>query len=68
MSIGERLKEARGQKPRADVAKAVGVSVSAIGMYEAGYRVPKDIIKQRLANYYGQTVEALFFGDKGHES
>lgn len=60
-SIGERLIKARGEKRRETVAKAVGVSLSAITMYENNERVPRDAIKVKLAEYYGTTVQALFF-------
>jgi len=30
-------------------------------MYELGYRVPRDEIKMKLADYYGVTVQSLFF-------
>ena len=42
MSVAERLVRARGDRRREDVANAVGVSVSAIAMYENGGRVPRD--------------------------
>lgn len=60
-NIGEKLINLRGEKSREEVAKAVGVSVSAIGMYENGERVPRDFIKIRLAKYFHTTVEELFF-------
>ena len=60
-TIGERLIEARGDQRREVVAAAVGVSLSAIAMYENNERVPRDEIKVRLADYYGTTVQALFF-------
>lgn len=59
--IGERLKKLRGDIPMQTVADANGISVSALGMYEIGQRVPRDEIKVRLANYFGTTIEALFF-------
>lgn len=43
------------------VAKNVGISRSALAMYEAGRRVPRDAVKVNLANYYGVTVQELFF-------
>lgn len=61
LSIAERLIEARGNIPRAEVAKAVGISLSALSMYEIGERVPRDEIKVRLANFYNRTVQELFF-------
>ena len=66
MSVAERLVRARGDRRREDVANAVGVSVSAIAMYENGGRVPRDETKIKLADFYGMTVQALFLIDKCH--
>lgn len=62
------LKELRGQRSQKEVADAVGISVSALGMYETGKRMPQDHIKVRLAAFYGKTVEEIFFAPKLHES
>jgi len=59
--IGQRLIQLRGNQRREEVAYKVGISVSALALYEAGKRIPKDSIKIALANYYGVTVEALFY-------
>ncbi len=59
--ISERLVQARGDKRREEVAASVGISVSALSMYENGYRVPRDDVKIRLADFYKTTVQALFF-------
>ena len=59
--LGKRLRDLRGEQSRADVAKALGVSVSALTMYENGQRVPRDQIKVRIAEYYKRTVEEIFF-------
>lgn len=61
MTVAERLIQARGGKRRDEVASAVGISLSAISMYENGERIPRDEIKIRLAEYYGCTVQELFF-------
>lgn len=61
MTIAERLRAARGDKPREDVCDALGISRSALTMYETGQRVPRDEIKVKLADYYKTTVQALFF-------
>lgn len=61
MTIAEKLVSARGTKSREEVAKAVGISVSAISMYETGARVPRDEIKVKLADYFGTSVQSLFF-------
>lgn len=59
--IAERLREARGETPRNDVCKAVGISLNALMMYETGNRIPRDEIKVRLARFYGKSIEDLFF-------
>ena len=61
MTVAERLVKARGEKKREEVAAAVGVSVSAISMYENCDRVPRDETKIKLAKYYKTTVQDLFF-------
>lgn len=59
--IANRLLVLRGTTSREDVAKACGISRSALAMYEIGERIPRDEIKVRLARYYGATVEEIFF-------
>jgi len=59
--IGAKLRNLRGEKTLAEVSSAVGISISAITMYECGERVPRDEIKIKLAEYYGVSVESLFF-------
>lgn len=58
---GKRLKELRGKRPREEVAKAVGISVSALAMYENEERSPRDGIKIELAKYFNSTVQDIFF-------
>ena len=60
-TIGRRLLQLRGEKSRIIVAEAIGVSVSALQMYENGDRIPRDEIKVRIAEYYGQTVGSIFY-------
>lgn len=60
-SIAEKLREARGDKTRKEVSKAVGISLNALMMYENGKRVPRDDVKIRLANFYNKGIEELFF-------
>lgn len=61
MTVAERLIKARGDKKREEVASAIGVSLSAIAMYENGERIPRDEIKIKLAEFYNKTVQELFF-------
>lgn len=63
--VAKRLRELRAKKGISsyELAKAVGISASAVSMYEIGERIPRDEIKLRLARFYDVTVEALFFAD-----
>ena len=65
--IGKKLYELRTElgKSRKEVAKDIGVSISAIQMYENGRRIPKDNIKIKLAEYFDTTVQELFFTTRG---
>lgn len=65
--IAERLIDLRGDRAKQDVANAIGISYSALSMYERGERVPRDDIKLRLAQYYDRSVEEIFFADNVHE-
>jgi DNA-binding XRE family transcriptional regulator len=60
--VGKKLRKLRGKTSRQDVANSIGITRSAIAMYEQGKRVPKDEIKVKLAKLYNTTVEAIFFG------
>ena len=66
-AIAKRLINLRGNKSRENVAKACGISVSALAMYEQGERIPRDDIKIRLANYYRRSVNYIFFAHEEHD-
>lgn len=59
--IGAKLSALRGKRSQAEVAEDLGISVSALSMYECGNRIPRDEIKVRIANYYGKSVSEIFF-------
>ena len=59
--IGERLKSLRGDKTIKEVAESLNISESALSMYETGNRIPRDEIKMRIANYYGKSVQSIFY-------
>ena len=58
--MNEKLIELRGNRSQEEVAKALGISVSALSMYEQGNRIPRDEIQIRMAEYYGISLDALF--------
>ena len=59
--VGMRLKLLRGDKSREEVAMAIGVTSQAICNYECGLRTPSDDIKVKIAKYFGETVQAIFY-------
>lgn len=59
--IGKRLRELRGIRTKAGVARELGISYSAMCQYEYGLRVPRDDIKLKFARYYEVPVESIFF-------
>ena len=65
--IAKKLKVRRGNRTIAEVSEACNISNSALAMYEAGKRIPRDEIKVKLARYYKTTVEKLFFTSKVHK-
>ena len=58
---GDKLRKLRGSKSQENVAKDLGISLSALAMYETEQRMPRDEIKVKLANYYNRTVQFIFF-------
>ncbi|MEF7637367.1 helix-turn-helix transcriptional regulator [Bacillus thuringiensis] len=65
--VAENLINLRNGRSREEVAKAVGISISTLQMYENGQRIPRDNIKIKLANFYGVTVQTIFFDSEKHE-
>ena len=58
--ISKNLIALRGEKSREEVAYNIGISSSALSMYETGQRVPRDEIKLKIAEYYGVDVQSIF--------
>ena len=61
LAIGEKLKELRGDKSQKTVSEDIGVLQSTYCMYETGQRTPSDEVKIKIANYFGKTVQEIFF-------
>ncbi len=64
--MNNKLVKLRGTRTQEEIANAIGISISAIGMYETGQRVPRDEIKVKLANFYNVSIESLFFDNNVH--
>ena len=60
-AISKKLVDLRGNKSQVEVAKELGISTSALSMYENGERIPRDPIKIRIADYYKTPIQDIFF-------
>lgn len=65
--VAATLVNLRNGKSREEIAEAIGISVSTLQMYENAQRIPRDSIKIKLANFYGVTVQSIFFDYQQHE-
>ena len=66
-AMARKMVELRGDRTQEEVAKALQISTSALSMYESGKRIPRDVIKLRIASYYGKSIGFIFFDAKEHE-
>lgn len=68
--VGERLKELREERGQSKtfVSKKLGLNYRTLCAYEYGERTVPDRIKQMIADYYGLSVDDIFFRKTNHES
>ena len=64
-TIGRRIRALRKEKGLStfSLALAIGVTDSAIRGYESGERVARDEIKVKIANFFGKSVQEIFFDE-----
>lgn len=60
-NVSRILRNLRGEKSQKAIAADIGLTKSAWAMYERGERTPKDEIKIKIAEYFGKTVQEIFF-------
>lgn len=51
---------------QAELARQIGISASAVGMYEQGRREPSLSLVVRLAREFGVTTDYLLMGENPH--
>lgn len=66
--LGKRLRLLRGIRTRAEIERETGISQGRLGNYEHGTRVPTDEAKVILSNFYGMSVQELFYTDSNNET
>ena len=62
-AVAKRLRALRGDMTQQDLAVALGVTDAAVGMWERAERMPRDEIKERYAEVFGQSVQEIFFAE-----
>ena len=63
MSAGTIIRRLRGDKSQDVCAKEIGITKSALAMYERDERTPRDEVKRRIAKYFGISVQDIFFNE-----
>lgn len=62
---GQKIKTLREKngKTLEEVAMDLGITVSSYRKYEAGIRIPRDELKEKIANYFNRSVAFIFFNN-----
>jgi len=63
----DNLMRLRGTKPRQSVAKDLDITPQMLGAIERGDRNPSLSLAKKIADYYGVSVDDIFFEDQRHE-
>ncbi len=66
LQSGRILRNLRGTNSQEKIARDLGITKSSWAMYERGERVPRDEVKVRIADYFGLTVQEIFFTNCEH--
>lgn len=66
--IADNLRYLRNKKgvSKTDIARALGVPVTTYHAWESGTNIPRDPMKKAIADYYGRTVQFIFFKRIAH--
>ena len=61
--IADNLRYLRKRKgvTQTEVAKALGIPTTTYNAYETGQNVPRDEMKLKIADYFGRSVQFIFF-------
>lgn len=58
----------RNDKSRQTVASDLNITPQMLGAIERGDRTPSLNLAKRIADYYGKSVDDIFFNHKGNKS
>jgi putative transcriptional regulator len=62
----KKLYHLRGNRPRSKVSKELQITPQMLGAVERGDRNPSLMLAKRIADYYGLTIDEIFFGYEGN--
>ena len=51
-----------------EFAQSIGVSPSAVRMYESGHRIPRYGTMEKISLYFSIPMGDIFFGKQSHET
>jgi transcriptional regulator with XRE-family HTH domain len=68
MDIGDRIRQIRGRRSRAEFAEELGIHPQTLYMYEKGKRVVDVELVRDLCDKFQVSVEWLIFGDRELQS
>lgn len=68
MDIGDRIRQIRGRRSRAEFAEGLGIHPQTLYMYEKGKRVVDVELVRGLCEKFNVSVEWLIFGDRELQS
>lgn len=63
IDLGIKLADLRKQKgiSQTELAEELGLTRASISYYEKGERIPSDENKVKMANFFGKSVQEIFF-------
>ncbi|MCY9350693.1 helix-turn-helix domain-containing protein [Bacillus licheniformis] len=58
----------RGDTPRSTIAKKLKITPQMLGAIERGDRTPSLLLAKKIADYYGKSVDEIFFSQNRHKT
>lgn len=68
MQERRKLIELRGSTSRPKIAKKLGITPQMLGAIERGQRTPSLALAKKIADFYGVSVDEIFFDHQGNET
>ncbi|ASF38175.1 transcriptional regulator [Halobacillus halophilus] len=62
------LIKCRGKQSRPELAKKLGITPQMLGALERGDRTPSLALAKTIADYFGVTVDEIFFNQKRNDT